>query len=77
MSRHGREETRWRYVLEATEDGSRLTESYEFLWCPLAARALEIPFPRDKQLRRGIRQTLAKIEEAVLSGGGGARRALR
>lgn len=65
MSRHGREETRWRYVLETTANGTRLTESYEFLWCPVAARIAEIPFPRDKQLRKGIRQTLAKIQEAV------------
>ena len=62
MSRHGREETRWRYVIEPAEGGTHLTESYEFLWCPLAARIAEIPFPRDKQLRRGIEQTLARIK---------------
>ena len=65
MSSQGREETRWRYVLEQTESGTWLTESYEFVWCPLAARIAEIPFPRDKQLRKGVRQTLAKIKEAV------------
>jgi len=65
MSHHGREETRWRYVLDAADGFTRLTESYEFLWCPLAARIAEIPFPRDKQLRRGIRQTLINIKEAV------------
>jgi hypothetical protein len=67
MSGHGREETRWRYVLAQTDGGTRLTESYEFLWCPLVARIAEIPLPRDKQLRRGIRRTLAKIKEAVES----------
>ena len=65
MSRHGREETRWRYVLDPTDSGTRLTESYEFLWCPRAARIAEIPFPRDKQLRRGLNQTLAKIRQAA------------
>ena len=65
MSSHGREETRWRYLLEQTNTGTRLTESYEFVWCPLAARIAEIPLPRDKQLRKGIRQTLAKIKGAV------------
>ncbi len=64
MSRHGREETGWRYVLDATDAGTRLTESYEFLWCPVAARIAEIPFPRDRQLRRGMAETLAKIKQA-------------
>ena len=65
MSRHGREETRWRYVIESADGITRLTESYEFVWCPLAARIVEIPFPRDRQLRRGIRQTLAAIKTAA------------
>ena len=63
MSKRGREETRWRYILEQVDGGTRLTESYEFIWCPLAARIAEIPFPRDKQLRKEIRQTLDKIKE--------------
>ena len=63
VSKRGREETRWRYILEQVDGGTRLTESYEFIWCPLAARIAEIPFPRDKQLRKGIRQTLDKIKE--------------
>src|SRR3982751_5345347 len=33
MSHHGREETRWRYAIDAEGDGTRLTESYEFVWC--------------------------------------------
>jgi hypothetical protein len=65
MSRHGREETQWRYLIDGDDGLVRLTESYEFLWCPLAARIAEIPFPRDKQLRRGLRQTLAKIKAAA------------
>jgi len=62
MSRHGREETQWRYIIAEVDGLTRLTESYEFLWCPVAARIAEIPFPRDKQLRRGLQQTLAHIK---------------
>jgi hypothetical protein len=58
----GREQTRWRYVIEANDTGCRLTESYQFVWCPLAARAAELPFPRDRQLRRGIRRTVEAIK---------------
>ena len=61
----GREETEWRYVLTADADGTNVTESYNFLWCPWAARVAELPFPRDKQLRRGIQQTLAAIKSAA------------
>jgi hypothetical protein len=62
LSGKGREETRWRYLLEALGATTRLTESYEFLWCPAIARVAEVPFPRDKQLRRGLRQTLDRIK---------------
>jgi hypothetical protein len=58
MSRGGREETRWRYVMEERDGGTLLSESYEFVWCPAVARVAEIPFPRDRQLRRGVRRTL-------------------
>ena len=63
MSRRGREETRWRYIIDQVDGCTRLSESYEFRWCPIAARIAEIPFPRDKQLRRGMQQTLARIKE--------------
>jgi len=62
LSGRGRAETQWRYLIRPTERGSAVTESYQFLWCPWAARVAEIPFPRDRQLRRGIRQTLAEIK---------------
>jgi hypothetical protein len=65
MSGRGREETKWRYVIRATETGCRVTESYEFRWCPVLARIAEIPFPRDKQLRRGLERTLAAIKESA------------
>ena len=57
-----REETFWRYVLTDDGDGTTVTESYQFLWCPWLARVAELPFPRDRQLRRGIRQTLAVLK---------------
>jgi hypothetical protein len=62
LSGKGREETRWRYVLDDLGSTTRVTESYQFLWCPALARVAEIPFPRDKQLRRGLRQTLANVK---------------
>ena len=65
LSPKDREETVWRYVLAADGDGTTVTESYEFLWCPWLARVAEIPFPRDKQLRRGIERTLAMLKTAA------------
>src|SRR5437764_10425127 len=65
MSGKGREETQWRYVIDGDESGSTVTESYRFLWCPWASRVAELPFPRDRQLRRGIRETLAAIKAAA------------
>lgn len=64
---NGREETRWRYLLEPTETGTTLTESYEFLWCPLPFRIAELPIPRDRQLRRGIRQSVDWIKATIES----------
>ena len=61
----GREQTRWRYVIEPTATGCTLTESYEFVWCPLIARAAELPFPRDRQLRRGIRRTVEAVKSTA------------
>ena len=62
---NGREQTRWRYAIEATDAGARLTESFQFVWCPLAARLAELPFPRDRQLQRGIRRTVEAIKVAA------------
>src|SRR3954452_1745975 len=45
LSGRGREETKWRYLIDGQDHGTTVTESYEFLWCPLAARVLELPFP--------------------------------
>jgi hypothetical protein len=65
----GRVQTRWRYVIDGDETRARLTESYEFVWCPLIARLAEAPIPRDQQLRRGIEQTLRRIKERAERGG--------
>jgi hypothetical protein len=59
---NGRVQTQWQYRIEPTDTGCRLTESYQFVWCPLVARAAELPFPRDRQLRRGIRRTVEAIK---------------
>ena len=59
---NGREQTQWRYVIKKTDGGCLLTESYEFVWCPAAARVAELPFPRNRQLRRGIRRTIEAIK---------------
>lgn len=63
----GREETRWRYLLEPNDAGTVLTESYEFLWCPLPYTIAELLVPRDRQLRRGIRQSVDRIKSTVES----------
>lgn len=62
---NGREQTRWRYTIEPAGAGCRVSESYEFVWCPLVARVAELPFPRDRQLQRGIRRTLEAIRAAA------------
>ena len=61
----GRERTRWRYLIEGDETHARLTESYEFVLCPLIARLAEAPIPRDRQLQRGIEQTVRRIKQAA------------
>ena len=61
----GRVETHWKYVIESTEQGCRLTESYDFEWCPVAYRIAELPIPRDKQLRRGIAETVRQVKAAA------------
>ena len=61
----GREETLWRYELRPVGAGTEVIESYHFLWCPIANRIAELPIPRDKQLRRGIQETLNRIKTAA------------
>jgi hypothetical protein len=65
VSGKGKEETRWRYTISDVQGVTSVTESYEFVWCPWAARVAELPFPRDKQLRRGLHATLAALKAAA------------
>jgi Polyketide cyclase / dehydrase and lipid transport len=62
---NGREETFWRYQFRQLGTGTEVIEYYRFLWCPIANRIAELPIPRDKQLRRGIQQTLNRIKTAA------------
>jgi uncharacterized protein YndB with AHSA1/START domain len=64
----GRDETAWRYDLRPAASGTVLTESYDFLWCPVINRITELPVPRGRQLSRGMHQTLAKIKAAAEAG---------
>jgi hypothetical protein len=61
----GRDETMWRYRLEPSAGGTLLTESFEFVWCPVANRAVEMFIPRGRQVNRGIRETLQRIATAA------------
>ena len=61
----GREETVWRYRFRQLGASTEVTESYQFLWCPIANRIAELPVPRDKQLHRGIHETLNRIKAAA------------
>jgi hypothetical protein len=66
-ARTGRHETRWRYAMEPSARGTFLTESFEFLWCSVANRTVEIFLPRGRQMNRGIHETLARIKQAAES----------
>jgi hypothetical protein len=61
----GRDETRWRYRLEPSAGGTLLTESFEFVWCPVGNRAVEMFIPRGSQVKRGIHETLHRIAKAA------------
>jgi hypothetical protein len=61
----GRDETLWRYRLEPTSGGTLLTESFEFVWCPVGNRAVELFSPRGSQVNRGIHETLQRIAETA------------
>jgi uncharacterized protein YndB with AHSA1/START domain len=61
----GREETAWRYDLLPSPGGTLLTESFQFVWCPVINRLTELPVPRGRQVSRGILLTLSKIKAAA------------
>jgi hypothetical protein len=61
----GRDETLWRYRLEPASGGTLLTESFEFVWCPVGNRAVEMFIPRGSQVNRGIHETLQRIAKTA------------
>ena len=65
LHKEGREETSWRYRFGQRGADTEVIESYRFLWCPIANRIAELPVPRNKQLRRGIQETLHRIKTAA------------
>lgn len=60
LHKNGREETQWTYQFDQIATGTQVTESYEFMWCPITNRIAELPIPRYRQLRRGIIETLTR-----------------
>jgi uncharacterized protein YndB with AHSA1/START domain len=62
-----RESTRWRYSLKDTKSGTELTESFEFVWCPLTQRVGELFLPRGRVLRQGLNETLERIKAVAES----------
>lgn len=65
--RGDREMVRWRYLLEAADAGTDLTESFECVWLPLDARLAEDVLMRNRDQRRAdaMRLTLGRIKEAL------------
>lgn len=68
----GRAETSWRYDLAETPTGTLLTESFEFHWCPVGNRLVELPIPRGSQVNRGILLTLRNLKAAAEGARGSA-----
>jgi hypothetical protein len=42
-----------------------LTESFEFVWCLIVNRAVELFIPRGNQVNRGIHEMLHRVAVAV------------
>jgi uncharacterized protein YndB with AHSA1/START domain len=61
----GKESTIWRYRLDQTDGGTRVTESYEIRSIPTWARIVDIPTNRALELREGMRHTLAQLKAAA------------
>jgi hypothetical protein len=61
----GREGTEWRYRLEPTEGGTRVTESYAVSWIPAWARIVDVPTNRARELRDSMRLTLERLGRAA------------
>jgi hypothetical protein len=63
-----RESTEWRFLLEPTDAGTKVTEIYEVHWIPTWARCLDVPTNRAKELRAGMATTLERLKAAAESG---------
>ena len=61
----GKEFTIWSYQLESVDGGTRITESYEVKAIPAWARVIDIPTNRARELREGMRHTLARLRTAA------------
>ena len=61
----GREGTEWRYRLEPTAEGTRVTESYTVSWIPVWARVVDVPTNRARELRESMQHTLAQLQCAA------------
>jgi hypothetical protein len=61
----GREGTEWRYRLEETDAGTRVTESYTVSWIPAWARVVDVPTNRARELRESMRLTLEQLKRAA------------
>jgi hypothetical protein len=60
--RTGRRETLWHYTMEPSASGTVLSERFEFLWCSITNRTLEMFLPRGRQVQHGIEETLTRIK---------------
>jgi hypothetical protein len=58
----GRESTIWRYLFEAVDGGTRVTESYQVKRIPVWARIVDIPTNRARELTEGMEHTLTRLK---------------
>jgi len=63
--RTGRHETHWQYTMEPSRMGTLLTEQFEFVWCSITNRAVEMFLPRGRQVQHGVEETLTRIKRAA------------
>ena len=70
----GRESTKWQYRFEATDGGTRVTETYDITWIPTWARIVDVPTNRHRELLEGMRHTLEQLKQAAEGAGDGAGR---
>jgi hypothetical protein len=63
----GRESTQWRYLFEAVDGGTRVTESYDVKWIPTWARIVDVPTNRHRELREAMCHTLERLKSAAES----------